>query len=179
MDVHGALCEQYHAALDMLQECVELCPPDVWLHGAIQRETWRIALHTAFFTQLYMGQSTESYSAWSDRPSKHEEMWLDPLYAEPYELEPDAEPVSQSEVLAYIAWLHNQVDTVVPGLDLNADSGFSWYARFGKLSHQLMNLRHIQGHVGQLSEILMSEGITTSWIGKGTKAEWSSWEASH
>jgi hypothetical protein len=35
-----------------------------------------------------------------------------------------------------------------------------------KLSHELMNLRHIQGHVGQLSELLMVAGIDTRWIAR-------------
>lgn len=35
-----------------------------------------------------------------------------------------------------------------------------------KLSHELMSLRHIQGHVGQLSELLMRDDIDTDWIGK-------------
>jgi hypothetical protein len=29
-----------------------------------------------------------------------------------------------------------------------------------------MNLRHLQGHVGQLSELLMAKGIDTDWICK-------------
>jgi len=37
-----------------------------------------------------------------------------------------------------------------------------------KLSHQIMNLRHIQGHVGQLSELLMAKGIDTDWTAKSS-----------
>ena len=37
-----------------------------------------------------------------------------------------------------------------------------------KLSHELMNLRHTQGHVGQLSELLMARGIDTDWTSKAT-----------
>jgi hypothetical protein len=35
-----------------------------------------------------------------------------------------------------------------------------------KLSHQIMNVRHIQGHVGQLSELLMQRGIDTDWVSR-------------
>jgi hypothetical protein len=35
-----------------------------------------------------------------------------------------------------------------------------------KLSHELMNLRHTQGHVGQLSELLMARGIDTGWVAR-------------
>ncbi len=52
-------------------------------------------------------------------------------------------------------------------MDLDSDStGFSWYPNMTKLSHELMNLRHIQGHVGQLSELLMARGIDVNWIGR-------------
>lgn len=40
-----------------------------------------------------------------------------------------------------------------------------------KLSHELMNLRHTQGHVGQLSELLMARGIDTDWISKSDGME--------
>ncbi len=57
----------------------------------------------------------------------------------------------------------------VDHLDLAAgETGFSWYKNMGKLSHQLMNLRHIQGHVGQLSELLMAKGIDTDWVARST-----------
>jgi hypothetical protein len=36
----------------------------------------------------------------------------------------------------------------------------------GKLSHQILNLRHLQGHVGQLSELLMARGIDIDWVSK-------------
>jgi hypothetical protein len=33
-----------------------------------------------------------------------------------------------------------------------------------KLEHQFVNLRHLGGHVGQLSELLMARGMTISWV---------------
>jgi hypothetical protein len=56
----------------------------------------------------------------------------------------------------------------VDRLDLTAPtSGFSWY-RMSKLEHQLLNLRHIQHHTGQLADRLRREtnkGI--AWVGEG------------
>ncbi len=46
------------------------------------------------------------------------------------------------------------------------ETGFSWYPSMSKLSHELMNLRHLQGHVGQLSELLMAHGIDTDWVAR-------------
>ena len=59
------------------------------------------------------------------------------------------------------------VDPTVDQLNLDSDeTGFSWYKNMSKLSHQLMSLRHLQGHVGQLSELLMARGIDTDWVAR-------------
>jgi hypothetical protein len=57
------------------------------------------------------------------------------------------------------------VDESLDAMDLTAEEcGFSWY-RMPKLNHQLVNLRHIMGHQGQLAEILNELGIDTDWFG--------------
>ena len=59
------------------------------------------------------------------------------------------------------------LDPTVDALDLEAqETGIPWYKDMSKLSHELLTLRHLQGHVGQLSELLMARGIDTDWIGK-------------
>ena len=69
--------------------------------------------------------------------------------------------------LDYIAYIASLIDSTIDTLDLDAqETGLSWYKNMSKLSHQLMSLRHIQGHVGQLSELLMARGIGTDWITK-------------
>ena len=168
MDVKQALKEQYHASLAMLAECVEKCPTDLWIRGEYPRNYWRIVFHTAFFTQIYLVQDEASYRPWPDRPvDKYEDMWQDPVAVEPYEL-PELTPVlSQEEAQAYIGYVDSLVDKTVSDLNLDAqETGYSWYPNMSKLSHELMNLRHIQGHIGQLSELLMAHGIETEWISK-------------
>jgi hypothetical protein len=162
----------------MLMECVEVCPEDLWTAGEISREYWRISMHAAFFTQFFLAQDWGSYSPWPGRPvGLHEEMWLDPASTEPYELAIDTPPFSREVVLDYIEFVAEQVDPTIDGLDLNSpESGFPWYSNMSKLSHELMNLRHLQGHVGQLSELLLSRGIETTWVGKGSLTEWKHWE---
>jgi len=178
MDLKAALKEQYHAGLAMLAECVTKCPDDLWISGEHPRYVWRIALHAAFFTQVYLGQDEAAYVPWPLRPrSLHEAMWQDPATVEPYELPDGAEAYTQREMLDYIAYLDDLVATTVDALDLETDaSGFRWYPSMGKLSHELMNLRHIQGHVGQLSELLLAHGIETDWIAKGTPEDWADYQ---
>ena len=168
MDIRNALKEQYHAGLEMLADCVRKCPDDLWTAGAYPRYTWRIAFHTAFFTNVYLVQNESAYQPWPDRTKDvYEEMWANPGDVEPYEL-PDTAPVaSRDEILRFIEFIDSIVDSVVDGLDLDTeDSGVSWYGPFGKLSHEMMTIGHINYHVGQLSELLMARGIDIEWVAK-------------
>lgn len=173
MEIQQALKEQYHAGLAMLAECVEKCPQELWLQGDAPRAFWRIAWHAAYFTHNYMVQDENAFNgSVADWPlpirttlgisdtQKATDM-------EPYELPETVTPLPQQEFLGYLTYLRGLVDVTVDSLDLEKqDTGFSWYPNMTKLSHELMNLRHIQGHVGQLSELLMAHGIDTDWIGK-------------
>ncbi|HLV82026.1 MAG TPA: hypothetical protein VKT32_17180, partial [Chthonomonadaceae bacterium] len=116
---------------------------------------------------LYLGQNEEAYQPWPGRPEVCPELWQKPWSMEPYDLPEDFAPYTQIQLLDYVAYIHSLIDPTVEALDLDAqETGISWYKNMSKLSHQLLNLRHIQGHVGQLSELLMARGIDTDWISK-------------
>jgi hypothetical protein len=170
MDIRSALKEQYHAGLAMLRQCVELCPDDMWTSGTHPRTYWRIVFHTAFFTQLYMGQDQAAFQPWPGRREGiHHRLWEDPAYMEPYEMPEGVESYSRQEMVDYIRYVDSLVDPIVDVLDLEtSDSGFYWYKDISKLSHQLMNLRHVQGHIGQLSELLMARDVhvEVEWVSK-------------
>jgi hypothetical protein len=162
MELRQALKEQYHAGLAMLAECVEKCPEGIWLEGEHPRTFWRIAFHAAYFTHLYLGQNEEAFQPWPGRREGiHPALWHEPGLPEGAQIYP------RNEILDYIRFVDELVDPAVDQLNLDADeTGFSWYPNMSKLSHELMNLRHIQGHVGQLSELLMARGIDTDWVAR-------------
>src|SRR5262245_13783076 len=168
MELRQALKEQYHAGLAMLADCVEKCPEDMWLDGKHPRTFWRIVFHTAFFTQLYLGQNEAAFQPWPGRREDiHPRLWEDPAYMEPYEMPEGVESYGRNEMLDYIRFVDALIDPTVDRLDLDSEAnGFSWYPNMSKLSHELMSLRHVQGHVGQLSELLMARGIDTDWVAK-------------
>ncbi len=173
MDLRTALKEQYHAGLAMLRQSVEQCPENLWTSGAHPRTYWRVAFHAAFFTHNYLVQDeaafNESFAA-GRAPlavvkALGAEHWTQCGEVEPYELPEDAPPVSQEQILEYIDFIKALIDPTLDTLDLDAaETGFSWYRNMSKLSHELMNLRHLQGHVGQLSELLMAREIDLDWI---------------
>jgi hypothetical protein len=162
MELRQALKEQYHAALAMLAECVEECPEGMWLEGRHPRTFWRIAFHAAFYTHQYLVQNEEAFQPWpGQREGIDHGLWDEPEPVEPPEI------YRRNEILDYIRFVDALIDPTVDQLNLDAgETGFSWYPNMSKLSHELMNLRHIQGHVGQLSELLMAKGIDTDWISK-------------
>lgn len=167
VDVGRALKEQYHAALGMLTDCVARCPDDLWTSGAYPRTFWRIALHAAFFAHLYLGQDLAAFEPWPYGPENYRALWEQQEDIEPYELPESLDALPRQDVLDYIAFIDSLIDPTLDNLALDApETGFPWYKHMSKLSHELMSLRHIQGHVGQLSELLMARGIDTAWIGR-------------
>jgi len=164
MDIKTALIEQNRAALAMLADCVRACPDDLWTAGDPPwRAYWRITFHAAFYAHLYLGQVESAFQLWPECPPEYRPLWDGAAY----EHRADIEPITQTSMLDYIAFLDTIVAPTVDALDLDCDeTGFHWYTNMSKLSHELMSLRHLQGHIGQLSELLMARGIDTNWIGK-------------
>lgn len=141
----------------MLRLTVERCPDEIWVSGQHPRTYWRIAFHAIFFTHLYLQPNEAAFRRWEKHRDNTDVLWETPDIVEPY---------SRADILGYIDEVRAGVDATVDALDLDSDeTGFSWYPNMGKLDHQMMNIRHLQGHVGQLSEILMAHGIDTDWIG--------------
>lgn len=146
----------------MLRQTVDRCPEDVWVGGAHPRNFWRIAYHAIYYTHLYAHQGEEDYVPWAKERSDVRVLWATPPVEEPY---------SKSEMLEYIDLVDCAIDGLVDSLDLEAEKcGFSWYS-LCKLEHQLLNLRHLQGHVGQLSELLHANGVDTDWKGSAKSAK--------
>lgn len=159
MDLRGSLRRNYHAGLRMLRQAVELCPDELWSEGTHPRTFWRIAYHAAFYTHLYLGQNEQAFKPWQHHRRDVPALWGDPAEESPY---------SREQILDYIDHVSARVDRTVDELDLETeDTGFDWYVKPTKLDHQIMNIRHLQGHVGQLSEILMSHGIDLDWVAIG------------
>jgi hypothetical protein len=188
MDVRTALKGQYKAGLAMLRDCIVKCPDDLWAAGMPldphsrapapsshelgeerwrqEREArtfWRVAYHCLFFTHLYAMPREEDFVAWEKNQEQAWNIWIGP--DEP--IPPKETTYSQAEVLEYLDWMVQQIDAWVDALDLDSrESGFYWYKDFPKLDHQILNVRHIGTHAGQLSERLMLAGIDTDWVSR-------------
>ncbi len=162
MNVKLALQRQTHAALAMLRECVELCPAETWTSGPHPRSFWRIAYHAAAYAHLYLFPNLDSFQPWS----KHRQ---DCTYLEGEA--PDVAPYTQAEILECIDLIDSEVEARLDALDLDAETcGFTWYPAVSRVELQILSLRHLHGHIGQLSEILIGKGIDTTWLGPAPQA---------
>lgn len=148
--IKRALKGQYRAGLAMLRQTITDCSEETWLSGTHPRTYWRIAYHALFYTHLYAMQTEHDFVAW-EKQRECADLWGEPPVLPPY---------TQSEVIEYLDFIDSNIETWVDNLDLNAnDSGFHWYDPIEKLDHQLLNVRHLAGHVGQLSELAMQAGL--------------------
>lgn len=175
MELREALKEQCHAGLAMLARCVEKCPDALWLAGEHPRSFWRVAWHAAYFTHNGLVQHADAFnrSAAQWPAAVRTALGVSETQAacdvEPYELPEGAAPITHAQLLDYISYVRGLVDETVDSLDLDTDeTGFPWIPDMSKLSNELENLRHLQGHVGQLSERLMGAEIDIDWIGTAT-----------
>jgi hypothetical protein len=158
MEIKPALKGQYKAGLAMLRQCIERCPDDLWTSGEHPRTFWRIAYHGIFYTHLYLQINWEAFQPWEKHRESAPSLWGEPEVVAPYSI---------PETLEYLDSVSAAVDELVDALDLESlETGFSWYPNMAKLDHQFLNLRHLQGHVGQLSELLMARSIDTDWVSK-------------
>jgi hypothetical protein len=153
-NLRPALKGQYHAALDMLKGAIEACPEELWLAGVPPRSFWRVAYHTLFFTHLYLQVEDSEFVPW--------ELHRDEVLSIDKE-RLDAKPYSKDEILGYWELVDAMVDSQLDKIDLNSpNSGYHWYS-IPKLDHQILNIRHIQEHAGQLRDRLLEAGIDQRW----------------
>jgi hypothetical protein len=162
--VRQILTGQFEAALAMLHQCIEACPPEHW-EGTIANATFRwVAYHALFFTDLYLSPNEGTFEL---RELHHRGG---------DERQPVAAPgLSKDETLAYVPLCRQKIfASLVTETEesLAGPSGFSWY-KITRGEMHLVNIRHIQHHTGQLSAYLrrvdeqFKDRKTLRWIGSG------------
>ncbi len=162
MEIKNIIKNQYHASLDMLGGVIAKCPESIWITSNSVNQFWRIAFHALFYTHLYLQSTEEEFIPWS----KHREQaqFLGRLPWPPHAEPKIGKPYDKGELLEYLEFCHAEVEKRVDGLDWEKASGFSWQP-FNKLELQIYNIRHLQQHVGELSERLGTNGVEIDWIG--------------
>ena len=158
MSIQEVVQSQYLASLAMMKQVVELCPAAMWDDRTVKNRFWQVVYHGLFFIHFYLQPTEADFVPWEKHEPHYDGMGLTA----------DAnEPCSQADMLDYLALVEEEVRRIVPTLDLEAESGFHWLP-FNKLELQFYSMRHLMGHVGELSERLwVQAGVEVAWVGKG------------
>lgn len=155
MNIHTVIQSQYLASLKMLEQAVAACPDSLWNEEKDKNRFWHIAYHALFYCHLYLQPDEKDFIPWGKAGAEARSLGRD---ARP-------EPLNRRDLLEYLDFCRDQVRTVVPQLDLNAESGFDWLP-FSKLEVQFYNIRHLMQHAGELMERLWVEArIEVPWVG--------------
>jgi hypothetical protein len=163
-DVKEVLKRQHYASLSMLRQAIERCPDEVWTSGDHPRNYWRIVYHAALYAHLYLYENLDSFIAWDK--ARKECSWLEG------DDTPVMEPYNKAEMLEYVDLIVGLVEPRLEALDLNAPhSGYKWYPEVTRLELMILSLRHLHGHIGQLTEILISNNLDVDWLGQPLATE--------
>lgn len=163
MNYHAVIRSQYAASLAMLHQAIEKCPESLWNQAADMAKFWHIAYHALFYTHLYLNPTAADFTPWSQHRTDYQ--FMGPIPWDGNRLPKIEEPYQKAELLAYLDFCRQHVETHIPTLDLSAPSGFDWLP-MNKFELQIYTLRHLQQHTGELMERLGSRaGISVAWIG--------------
>jgi hypothetical protein len=146
--IRAALKSQYRAAFETVHDAIQRCPEQLWEEPGAMPQFWQIVYHTVFFGHFYMLQKEQDLHPWR----KHRRSAPS--------LEPDGQPAyTKAELLEYLGEVLASIDSTIDSLDLaTPDSGFHWY-KIPKLDHEILSIRHIMEHAGQLDAILRTHNL--------------------
>ncbi len=150
--------QQFGAAIDMLDDAIDLCPDQLWTTVVWQDpedgrygQFWFVAYHTLFWLDLFLTGTMEGFVP----PSPFKRGVL------------PEEPYTKDQIRAYLDSCRRKCQSTIEGMtDEKAQQRcvFEWMEpSFFEL--QLYSLRHVQEHAAQLSLLLGQQEIPgLDWI---------------
>lgn len=152
---------QFGAALDMLENAIDLCPEDLWAAKTQSpfHEFWYMAYHTLFWTELQLHGSVAGFQP--VEPFGLEE--LDPAGAFP------DRTYGKAELKSYLAHCRSRMKESFAQPAAWQDKPL-FETRWGGLTYLellLYCMRHIQHHAAQLNLILRQQlDRAPGWVGR-------------
>lgn len=158
------LAGQFNAALCMVNQCIEACPPEHW-EGKIANDSFRqVAYHTLFYADLYLSPGEAAFKPRDFHPKGGDER------------RPVVSPgLPKDLTLSYATICREKAAEIFAGetiQSLQGPSGFPWLP-FTRFEGHLYNVRHIQHHAGALSAYLrrvdkaLSDPKAIPWVRAG------------
>ena len=146
---------QFEAALWMLRDCIEKCPPELWSGPASiigKYEFWHVAYHTLYCTDYYLSPTEASCVL---QPQFYPGGPSDAADEYPSRM------MRKDELLAFVEYCLNKLRDVLRSeteQSLKGPSGFP-HKRIPRADLYLYNMRHVMHHTGQLSAYLRRAGL--------------------
>ena len=155
---------QFGAAIDMLENALQKCPPDLWAAPLWDdpasppglSEFWYVSYHTLFWLDLYLSGAVEGFTP--PPPFTLDELDSAGVLPE--------RQYSREELLTYLAHCRSKCRQTIGALtdeSIRQRCVFPWgEVSFAELL--LDNMRHVQEHGAQLNLVLgQKAGITNHW----------------
>ena len=154
----ASVWRQYGAAMDTLEDAINLCPDDLWTavlwddpDGAEYGQFWFVAYHTVFWIDLYLFGSYADFKP----PAPFIRGKL------------PEKPYTKEQVLTYLDGCRRKCQSSVAGLtDEKADQVCTYeWIEASYLEMQIYAMRHVQEHAAQLNLLLGQHGVTgQDWV---------------
>lgn len=167
--IKQSILGQFEAALWMLHDCIQKCPPRHWAGATAiigKYEFWHVAYHTLYCTDIYLSRDEASFELRADfHPGGRRD--IDDEY-------PSRE-MTKDELLKYAAHCLAKLRKAVAAeteQSLQAPAGHP-RRTFSRGELYLYNMRHVMHHAGQLSAFLrrleLDEKDQPRWGSRGWK----------
>jgi hypothetical protein len=156
------IISQYRAALEMLEDVIHKCPDDLWDKRNYESAYWRIVYHILFYTALYL--DPKNHVPYKDHKPNYNRLGTVNDKGQPVII---GKVYSKEEMLWYTDSIYHNCEDAIMQTEIEEDSSIEWLSMSNGEMH-LYNIRHIQHHIGQLTERLHQNGIRSiRWEGSG------------
>ncbi|MCA9014362.1 MAG: DinB family protein [Planctomycetaceae bacterium] len=158
--IKTSIIGQFEAALSMLNECIQNCPPDRWENRIANMEFGHVVYHTLCYVDLYLSPGNDSFQL-REFHNELDENWFKPKADH---------PITQTLAADYLQiCLHKMRETIAAETEesLQEPAGFYWLSQLTRGELHIYNLRHVQHHAGQLSAHLRRINVDIKWISTG------------
>jgi 8-oxo-dGTP pyrophosphatase MutT (NUDIX family) len=148
---------QLGAAIDSLDDVLDICPDSVWAASAEEPWFWYMAFHVTFFLDYDLAERADAFSP----PAPFTLAELDPAGVLPDRV------YAKSEVRAYLAYCREKVRARSIGSSTTWLQSHHVYCNFEGSGFEMLlySMRHVQHHTAQLVALLRRHGIAAPrWV---------------
>jgi len=154
-----SLWKQFGASINMLENAIMLCPPELWNTGT---KFWYNAYHCLFFLDYYLTLNPKTFSP----PA--------PFTLSEFEDTIPERVYEKQELLNYLQYNRDKCHKLIAGLT-EEQLEERWINVSGSMNYSVLeillyNMRHVQHHAAQLN-LLLRQSINDApdWVSRASR----------